>query len=191
MLKLEKDCEQAGIPASQLMENAGRGMAEALLGLFGSEKRYLFVCGSGNNGGDGFAAARILHQQDIKAFVFFCSDPSRMASPAKLFYERLPATIFSDDFAYPDILIDCLLGTGLNGKIREPVRSMIQKINTSGKTIVSCDVPSGMHPDTGIIDDIAVHASLVLCMHDVKKGIDTHKYKTIVIPIGIPPWLSS
>ncbi len=186
MKELELQCELRGMHASTLMENAGRGMAKELIKQFG-RVTYLFVCGQGNNGGDGFVAAKHLRRENIPAFVLFCGDAQKLSIPARKYYDDLLRSLFVEKIIDCQVIVDCLLGTGIRGRLREPVRGMIESINATHKIIVSCDVPSGMDPDTGDVCDIVVQASYVLSMHDTKQGIDTHKYRTTVIDIGITP----
>lgn len=182
MQAFERLCDNNGISTIRLMEHAGRGTAYQLIEMFGKVS-YLFVCGQGKNAGDGFVAARYLLEKNIHAAVLFIGKEDRLPEESARNYSRLPASVFTDALDNHTIIVDCLLGTGIQGPIREPIRKTIIKINEAKKTVVSLDVPSGMDPDSGEINDIAVKADYVFCMHDVKQGIDMNKYKTVLIDL--------
>ena len=93
-----------------------------------------------------------------------------------------PEQIDFDDY---DIIIDALLGTGSSGEIKEPIASAIQEINNSSAFTIAVDVPSGINPDTGEAANKAVNPDLIITFHDIKKGLEKFKDKTIIVDIGI------
>ena len=190
MRELEDNC---GISRLQLMENAGRGIFKILKEKFElKDKKVLVVANHGNNGGDGFVAARYL--ADICLVdVLFIGDESKFKEEAKINYKRIEKNkriqVLYDaeeiDFEDYDIIIDAMLGTGTQGPLKEPVRSIIKQINSSKAFKLAIDIPSGLNPDTGEIEDLAIEADLIATFHDLKAGLEKHKDKTAIVDIGI------
>ena len=160
-----------GITPHQLMENAGSGVARTIEERFGKGLKIAVFSGTGNNGGDGFVAARHL-SFDNEVTLFLVGDESKIRSEeARHNWEILKGLDFVEikilkDSAYIrsldlggyDVIIDALLGTGTKGEPREPIRSAIEKINEyAGKAkIVSVDLPSGYPSAVRIKADFAV-----------------------------------
>ena len=192
MRVLDANSSWFGVPVSELMENAGRAVAAEANKLGES---FLVICGPGNNGGDGFAAARYLK---AKPHVFYFWPPkgqeaSENFAKAKNYHPVQITNLKNYDFgralSMSDVVIDAIFGTGVKGKMPEPIRSIIQTINNSGKKVVSIDVPSGMDPDTGKVEDIAIIPTATISLHAVKKGLVGNKSagQVIVAGIGISP----
>ena len=176
-MALDANAKHFGINPFMLMENAGKRAAEELRSRF-SGREFLFVCGSGNNGGDGFVATRILNGLGEIARVFCASEPKTLEARRAL--RLLPAECLVramnlDDY---DVIVDCLLGVGIEGEPREPYASLIGEINNSGKIVVAMDVPSGF----GTAGCIRAH--LTITFHKSKAGLEEDK--TVVKDIGIP-----
>lgn len=124
------------------MENAGKGIAGFLLKKFGKGKRIGFFCGLGNNGGDGFVAARYLLKNGVNPEVYLVGNSKNIRTPeARKNWQRFKGTKFENikavgiknDF---DIVVECLFGTGIQGKLREPYNSVVKKLNKlKGKKI--------------------------------------------------------
>ena len=176
---------KAGVPVIQLMDNAGKALAEAIKD---KGKKFLIVCYHGNNGGDGIVAAKYLSDADV----LFVGDEGKLKSEAKHYYDELKASgikLFLDasevDFSSYDVIVDALLGTGTAGGLKEPISSVVDAINGSGKYVVAVDVPSGMHPDTGEVVEKVVKADLIVCFHDIKVGLVSLKDKVVIVDIGI------
>jgi NAD(P)H-hydrate epimerase len=201
MKELEDMAEQIGISREELMENAGRRVVEALDNKFGEElaqKKILVVCGQGNNGGDGFVIARLLSTES-KVTVLFLGVKERLSPEALTNYESLEdidknmiikhedelfATIKLNEF---DIIIDAMLGTGVQGPLQYPYSGIVRDINHSKPFVVSVDVPTGVDPDTGKCHaDLFVDADMIVTFHDTKPGLKKFKDKVIVADIGIP-----
>ena len=189
MRDLEDNC---GIPKIKLMEYAGKGIYDILRKKFVlKNKKILIVAYHGNNGGDGFVAARYLCES-ASVEVLFLGDESRLKKEALLNYKKIinnPKIQFLDiedvDFDGYDFIIDAILGIGIEGKLREDISNTIGSINNSRAFRVSVDVPTGLNPDTGEVIDKAVDADLVVTFHDMKKGLEKYKNKTVVVDIGI------
>ncbi|MBS3097284.1 NAD(P)H-hydrate epimerase [Candidatus Woesearchaeota archaeon] len=191
MKQLEDNC---GISKLQLMENAGRGIADIIKNRFKDlkDKNILFVCYHGNNGGDGFAAAR--HLSDFcEVDVLFIGDESRLKDEANTNYRRVLNNEkiqllfdFEDiDFDAYDIIVDSILGIGVEGNLKEPIGDVVDNFNRSKAFKISIDIPTGLNPDNGVIADKAVNPDLIITMHDLKPGLEKFKDKTAIVDIGI------
>ena len=162
--------EQLHIPGEILMENAGLAAASLLKGKIGiAGKKVVLLCGGGNNGGDGFVVARKIHSDGGQAKVFLLSDPDKYQGPARKNYEMLAhlsipvqtvakAEELSRDLGHCDVIVDALLGTGLDRNVSGLYAEVIAMVNEKGKTILSLDIPSGINGNTGEIMGTAVHA---------------------------------
>ena len=193
MKELEDKAEEQGISKLTLMENAGIAVAKTLEEKFDlKEKRILVVCYHGNNGGDGLVAANHLAEKAMVE-VCFMGDESRLKPEAK---ENLKRTednmriqfigIEEVDFDDYDIIIDAILGNGIEGPLKPIIQSTIDAINSTKAFKLSVDIPTGLNPDTGIIHDRCVDADLIVTFHDMKKGLEKFRDKVVIADIGIP-----
>ncbi len=178
----DANAEALGVSIRDLMGNAGKAVAKALCAEYPGSKA-LFICGSGNNGGDGFAAALRMDPDNVG--VALLCEPSRIRTKeSRFYYSLLECPIQPYDSSLLDeydVIVDCALGTGTSGRLKEPYASYIQSANSSGKPIVSVDIPSGLGSDT------AIHPALTVTFMDVKTGMDEDNCGRIVIAdIGIP-----
>ena len=174
--------EGFGIPEDLLMENAGEAACHVLGREVGAAgKRFVIVCGVGNNGGDGFVVARRLHAAKADVKVVIIGDESRLRGAAlknRQILSRLPIRVdtlkeigpLAADLAACDVIVDALLGTGLSRPMAGLQREAIERINDSGKTVLSLDVPSGVHGDTGAVMGAAVWADLTVTFGLPKRG---------------------
>lgn len=171
-----------GIIEELLMENAG-GAAYTVLsrevGIPG--KRFLVFCGVGNNGGDGCVLARLLHANGGDVSVFVLSDPDKFQGTAKLNFDllaKLPITVqqvdsldvFETELAHADLVVDAIFGTGLSRDVGGIYRDVIDTLNASGKPVLSLDIPSGVHGDTGQVMGVAVRADYTVTFGLPKLG---------------------
>jgi hydroxyethylthiazole kinase-like uncharacterized protein yjeF len=186
--------EQLGIPGLELMERAGAGLAQ-LVDEWEPSGAVTVVCGKGNNGGDGFVAARVLRQQGREVHVVLLSDPDELQGDARTNFERLPgpppAPWHPDTLAGCAVIVDAILGTGFSGQPREPAAGAIEAINASPAEAIACDVPSGVDASTGEVNGVAVQASATATFHAAKPGLwiapgKDHAGEVRVIDIGIP-----
>src|SRR5574344_598262 len=179
--------EELGIPGLLRMENAGRAVADAAGDLLGScaGKKVVVVAGKGNNGWDGFGAARWLqNRQALVNVVLSCSreDLSGSAADELQFYlagggelqdnvaaEQLPA--IQDLLTGADLVIDALLGTGFTGELRGVVRDLCQLINMAGRPVLAVDIPTGVNADDGSAGISAVQATATVTMALPKPGL--------------------
>ena len=173
---LDANSDSLGIEVDELMVNAGEALADVITDLYNG-KSILFVCGTGNNGGDGYVAARLL-----EADVAFFKEPKTL--PAMNAFRKLenrPMQFEERLLKDYDVIIDCVLGTGVSGEVREPYAGYIKAVNASKKTVLSCDVPSGFGCSLTVKPDVTV------TFHDIKEGMDEKNCGSIVVAdIGIP-----
>ncbi|MDO5862185.1 MAG: NAD(P)H-hydrate dehydratase [Thermoplasmata archaeon] len=178
----DANAEALGVSVRELMGSAGLRLRETV-GSRHPGSSVLFVCGSGNNGGDGFAAASGMDPERV-CVVLLC-EPSRIRSDdARFYYSILECPIRAYDpslLSEYDVIVDCALGTGISGAVKGPYRSFILDANASGKPIVSADVPSGLGTATAIIPECTV--SFV----DSKDGMTPENSGEIIVAdIGMP-----
>lgn len=179
-----KAIQERGIPSLTLMEKAGRAVAEvaARLTAHVSDRPIMILCGSGNNGGDGFVAARYLKQFGRSPQVLLAARKEELTGDAKENLRRLEevgltATEITD--AEPirqgchkvSLVIDALLGTGLSGKVRGLPGMLIEALNESCPRVLAVDIPSGLDADTGEPLGLAVRAEETVTMGLPKIGL--------------------
>ncbi len=174
--------EQFGIPEEILMENAGHAAYNLLSEKVGIKgKRFLVFCGIGNNGGDGFVVARKIHSNGGDVKVFILGDPNKFKGAAKLnldIISRFPIDIERIEFAesvkteiwHCNAIIDAIFGTGLARNVEGLYRDVIELINNSKKTVLSLDIPSGVHGDTGQVMGTSVKADYTVTFGLPKLG---------------------
>jgi NAD(P)H-hydrate epimerase len=194
MRVLDLNSEYLGVPPSELMENAGRGVVEILEGRRPVRGRKVAVlCGLGNNGGDGLVAARYLAEAGAEVEVILVEGEEGIRTPeARKNLDALkrmggiplrPLEERSEALKGADVVLDALLGTGVKGPVREPYRTLVSEINALDAYTVSVDVPSGLDVETG--EGESVRADLVVTFHGLKRGLEG--FETVVRDIGIPP----
>ncbi|MBI2208481.1 NAD(P)H-hydrate epimerase [Candidatus Woesearchaeota archaeon] len=189
MLELEN---KAGIPVIKLMENAGKAFADALKERIDvKNKKILVVAYHGNNGGDGFAAARYLCD-DAEVDVSFVGDEAKLKEGALINFKKIGnneriqmLALEAVDFSDYDIIVDSIFGTGIHGSIEDSLAALIKNLNKSKAYKVSMDIPSGINPDTGERANAYFDPDLIIALHDMKKGLESYKGKTVVVDIGI------
>jgi NAD(P)H-hydrate epimerase len=163
-----RSIEDYHIPGIVLMENASRGVADVCVAMLGANATapVAVVCGGGNNGGDGLAVARHLHNRGFAGRVFTAFDPVRLKGDALTNWRiveamdlpRRPATpeLLRGEFA---LIVDALFGTGLDRPPGEPHASLIRAINGNSAPVVAIDLPSGLDCDAGVAYDPCVRAA--------------------------------
>ncbi len=195
-----------GIPGFTLMETAGRGAVRAITDWYGPlrSKQVCLLCGKGNNGGDALVVARCLVDAGANVTVRLVmgtddlsTDASanlrlleqlRSAEPGHLQIETGGGT---DELSTFDLLVDGLLGTGLEKHLREPVLSLVTAANESHVPIVALDIATGLHGDTGEILGAAIRAGLTVTMAAPKLGLflgdgPDCTGELVVADVGIP-----
>lgn len=177
---IEKNSELYGITQEILMENAGKRVAEFVKSL--NPLRILVLCGHGNNGGDGYVAARYLKESGLEVKVYVVKEPSSplaIKNMRKISEELIVNTLELEKY---DVIVDAMLGTGLKPPLKEPYRDIVEKINREySGIVVSVDVP------TGIGTDCQIRADYTVTFHKIKEGMNENICgKIIVADIGIP-----
>lgn len=204
MMVLDANAKALGIPKQSLMENAGRCLAYKIIHLF-KPCNVAILAGTGGNGGDGFVSARYLINKGFEVHVYLLGHPSRIKSAESLrnwevlqsikkLHSPLKITVVGDSSELPviqaDIIIDALLGTGTDGKLREPISSAVDIINKSKGIKVAVDIPSGLDPLTGKVFDKSVQADFTVTFHQEKSGFKDAKLEYLgeihICDIGIP-----
>jgi len=161
-----------GMPGIELMENAGRAVADAAVAL-GQGRRVVVVAGPGNNGGDGFVAARHLAERGYAVRVAFVGDPSRLKGDAALAASRWSGPV---EQASPasltdcDIVIDALFGAGLDRAVEGLPRAIIGAVNATDAPVIAVDLPSGVNGTTGAVMGVAVNATHTVTFFRRKTG---------------------
>ena len=207
--------EEFGIPGIILMENAGRAVADEVQSLAakgaagqraaGLRARVAVLCGKGNNGGDGFVAARHLFNRGLQPAVALFARFDEIAGDAAVnlaIIRRMglaPIEVTSEAglpavremVAEAGVVVDALLGTGASGEVRGLIRSGIEIINRSGKPVVAVDIPSGLDANTGEVLGVCVTAGVTVTFVAPKAGFTRgqapcHTGRVVVAEIGIP-----
>ena len=181
---LDANASYLGVRTITLMENAGAAVARHILANYKPDIKVAVLCGKGNNGGDGFVAARHI-SQTMHTDVFLAEPERDLGSDiARMNFDKVrdrqrPLSAF-DPRNY-GLVVDALLGVGLRGRPREPYSRLIRLMNDSKTTVVSIDVPSGWPSDLSVKPDVTV------TLHARKLGMDPKNSGTIVVEeIGIP-----
>jgi NAD(P)H-hydrate epimerase len=209
MLRLTRDqvrsidrraTEEYHVPGIVLMENASRGVADAAERFFlPRASRVLILCGGGNNGGDGLAAARHLHNRRHAVTIGLLIDPARYKGDAKTNWDivqamRLPASPFdaaSIRATRADLILDAVFGTGLTDAPRDPFPQIVNAIQDHGAPILAIDLPSGLDCDTGRPPGACVRATRTVTFVAEKVGFanpEARQYtgEITVADIGCP-----
>ena len=184
---------KSSIPRHNLMENAGKSVYQVIKQRFDlKNKKILFVCYHGNNGGDGFVAARYLCDE-AETDVLFIGDESRLKKEALINFrkiehnEKIQFLVDEDvDFNEYDIIVDAILGIGIQGGLNKEISAVIDNINNSKAYKIAVDIPTGLDPDSGVVVDKCVSADLIVAFHDLKNGLEKMQDKTVIVDIGLP-----
>jgi NAD(P)H-hydrate epimerase len=200
--------EDYGLPGVVLMENAARGCVDWLCEL-GINGPVVICAGKGNNGGDGFVMARHLANRGITTRVLLFAREDELQGDAAINWNVLRradanCAIFSevpsaeqllDELSHADWIIDALLGTGTQGSLREPYRTVIEAINNSQRRVFAVDLPSGLDCDSGLpvegASGLCIQATVTATFVARKQGFDhpdaaCFTGEVQVIDIGVP-----
>ncbi|MGN6613508.1 MAG: NAD(P)H-hydrate epimerase [Candidatus Nitrosocosmicus sp.] len=218
MYSIENNGEKIiGMKKLIMMENAGAKIAEFLLNSYNNnliDKKIVFICGLGNNGGDAIVASRHISAYlsskisliDNNLVLILLGKPEQIKTyESKTNWniiekiESIKKILFNNDnkneiemeIQKSDIIIDGLLGTGIKGKIKDPYSDIIDFINRqkSKSFILAVDIPSGLNPDTGEITDKSIKADVTITFHRIKHGLLKNKEQSgeiLPVKIGIP-----
>lgn len=195
--------EEYQILLIQMMENAGRNLAELAKRQLGDQvagRSIAILCGAGNNGGGGLAAARHLHNWGAEVSVKLAFDQARLKEiPAHQWHilEAMGLTSNEEpDLGKADLIIDALIGYGLTGDPRQPVAGWIDRANDAGSPILALDAPSGLNTTSGVPGKPCIRAAATLTLALPKTGLLTAQAQSVVgdlylADISVPPELYS
>ncbi|MCD8205250.1 MAG: NAD(P)H-hydrate dehydratase [Clostridia bacterium] len=166
--------QRKGVSGETLMKRGGEALAYEVMAacdLVMRSRDVLFVCGTGNNGGDGYVAARLMMERGYNVSVYALEgDPSSDNAREK---ERYKGP-YVRRFDVAKVIVDCIFGTGLSREVLDHYRYAIEAINHSGAYVVSCDIPSGLNGDNGMALGVAVKADRTVCIAGLKLGYYLH-----------------
>ena len=159
-------------PTLELMERAGKAVAETVLQGFPDASRVSVWCGPGANGGGGFVAARLLHEAGRTVEIRLLADESRVRGDAAENLRRAKelGVSFVAEAGPTDVVVDALFGTGFTGAPRREAADAIELINGLGDQAVAVDIPSGVDASTGEVTRVAVRAAATVTFHAPKVG---------------------
>jgi hydroxyethylthiazole kinase-like uncharacterized protein yjeF len=203
IIRREREAEtRFGILPLILMENAGRAVADEIESTYARCKTIICLCGKGNNGGDGFVAARHLKNRGYHVRVVQYGELKHMKADAYrnfLIVKKMKIPLMRNPslarlrrmLKGADLIVDALFGTGLSRDLRLPWTAILQEINRARRRVVSIDIPSGLNSDTGKVQGEVIRASMTITLGFAKmglfKGFAKHcKGKLIVADISFP-----
>ncbi len=200
---IDRNASALGVSTLQLMESAGKAVADVIADIIDNikGKHIVVFAGAGGNAGDGLTAARHLASRGAKVTVYLLSKPGDLPDEAFEEYKAIEVMdltvelkLVRDMTDLPnkldcDVVIDALLGIGARGKLRTLFAKAVEIINSTHALKVAIDVPTGLDPDTGEELGPVVKADVTISLHKLKRGLlERHEYvgKLIVVDIGIP-----
>ncbi|HSK17463.1 MAG TPA: NAD(P)H-hydrate dehydratase [Gaiellaceae bacterium] len=179
-------------PTLELMERAGRRVAEEVLGRYPDARRIAVWCGTGANGGDGFVVAAELARARRESAVRLLGPEEKVEGDAavNLARARRAGVAFADEPGPVDVVVDALFGTGFRGAPRREAAEAIEMMNAAGVPVVAVDLPSGVDASTGRVEGAAVRAALTVTFHAPKVGHAIapgrfHRGELVVADIGL------
>ncbi|HKG36028.1 MAG TPA: NAD(P)H-hydrate epimerase, partial [Solirubrobacterales bacterium] len=188
--------EERGVPSLQLMESAGRAVAETAAEI-STSGRAAIVCGKGNNGGDGLVAARVLREMGFEVEALLLAPGDQLSDDARANLDRFDGARETDvdgvaaAVAGAGVVVDAIFGTGFAGTPRDPAASAIDAMNEADAPVVATDVASGVNASSGEVEGMAVAADVTVTFHAPKLGHwvspgKEHTGELRVAQIGIP-----
>lgn len=189
-----------GISGEMLMGNAGKQIAEKAMEMMADvhDPFIIILCGKGNNGGDGFAAASILFENKFKIKIHSIPAINGIKDDSLIYYlkcesNNIPMSFGPDipELNEPDLIIDGLLGTGFKGAVRENLIPWIEWVNSAKSNVLSIDIPSGLDGNSGLVNPVAVKANATVTFGAPKLGSvfrqgKTHSGMVFTNEIGFP-----
>jgi NAD(P)H-hydrate epimerase len=170
--------EDFSIPGLTLMQRAGAAAFRLLRWRWARARDITVICGTGNNGGDGFVVAQLAREAGLKVSVLQLGDPGRLRGDAKASAEAFVAaggevTPFAGISADTDLIVDGVLGTGLERPVEGTWREALQEVNRHPAPVLALDIPSGLHSDTGQLLGEAIRADATISFIGLKQGLFT------------------
>ncbi|MFB6111736.1 MAG: NAD(P)H-hydrate epimerase [Halobacteriaceae archaeon] len=186
--------ETVGLQLLQMMEHVGRGLAWHVRDCRTEDGPVTIVAGSGGNGGGGLACARHLENRDIPVAVVLDRPPEALSGAVATQYQILAAmdvSVTTDPERLtrgPEtgVVVDALIGYGLDGEVRPPMRGLIEGVNARDESIVSLDVPSGLDATTGDVRGVAVSPTRTVTLALPKTGLEVGSGALYLLDISIP-----
>lgn len=193
MAQADRLAIEGGVKSFRLMEAAGKAVAEAIIERY-YQRSVLVLCGTGNNGGDGFVTARLLQQRGWPVQVRILGDRESLRGDALVAAEQWTGRIDAPtekDIEDADLVIDAILGAGLDRDIEGDVANIISLVNASTLPVVSIDVPSGIDGASGAVRGLAMIADMSITFFRLKPGHvllpgRQHCGEVVLAEIGIP-----
>jgi len=173
MAAADKAAIAAGLLGLTLMERAGRAVADAVTRRVRPGASVLVLCGPGNNGGDGFVAARILSERGLRITVALAGARSALKGDAGEVARLWPGAVETLDAVEPaafDLIVDALFGAGLSRPLADDVAGIVAAVNASDRPVIAVDVPSGLSGDTGVAAGPVVRAAETVTFFRLKPG---------------------
>lgn len=202
MAAVDAAAEEAGLPGAALMESAGGTTAREIRRRWPRPGRAVVVAGGGKNGGDGLVVARHLQEAGWQVELRLLADPARLTGDAGLQWRlvepmglpvrRVSAPGEPLELDGATVVVDALLGTGLEGDVREPIRSAIQALDRTAVPVVAVDTPSGLDGRTGRVRGVAPHAVMTVTFGFPKPGLfladgPAHVGRLVAATLAYPP----
>ncbi len=168
----------AQLPPHTLMARAGEAVARLAMALAPHAQTIEVWCGPGNNGGDGFVAASLLRAWGKETRLVVVGDPARTPDDARHAWQRaqdagVPVLAAMPERVQADLVIDALLGLGVNRALDGALAAAVNRLNDSSCPVLAVDVPSGLASDSGVVQGVAVRAAHTLALLALKPGLFT------------------
>lgn len=176
---IERYLIQLGISDIELMERAGKAAFIAMQQYWPNVRYLAVICGNGNNAGDGYILARLAQQQNYHVIVYQLDPQVTLQGPALLAQQACQKTgvcikpFVAAELQHAELIIDAILGIGLKGSLRDPVKTIITAINQTNLPVLALDIPSGLLADTGAVLEVAVKATVTMTFLGIKPGMLT------------------
>lgn len=169
---------RADLDMYELMERAGHAVFRQLRASFPTCQRVLVLCGHGNNAGDGFVFARLAKEAGMEVCLVAIGDSQKYSANTRQAQQKWHSNggqshTWPVSLANHDVVVDAMLGTGIKGEVRAPYRDIITALNQQNAPVISIDVPSGLHANTGVPCGIAVNATITITFVGIKTGLVT------------------
>jgi NAD(P)H-hydrate epimerase len=168
-----------GISGNSLMGAAGQALFDEIRSRWPRSRNIAVMCGGGNNAGDGYVVARLARQAGINVELHHLVEPSKLSGAARHACDEAVAAGVSminydgQELDGWDLIVDALLGTGLNAPVEGVWREAIEAINAADTPVISADIPSGLNADNGCAMGAAVRADATVCFIGLKRGMYT------------------
>ncbi|MDT8409820.1 MAG: NAD(P)H-hydrate dehydratase [Wenzhouxiangellaceae bacterium] len=205
---IEGHGEDHGVDGYVLMTRAGQALFRGLRARYPEAESVLVCCGGGNNGGDGYVVARLAREAGLDVRVVAMSAPDKIKGEARqaaadwqaaggsvMAIDDLPADdLPGGRLPEADVIVDALLGTGLDREVRDDYAQLIERINRADAPVIAVDVPSGVNADTGSVMGKAVRAEMTISFIGRKRGLETgqapnHTGELLFNALEVPDWV--